>query len=125
MYRSRSLRVESINKPAFKPSNGVNPMAPRICDGVGLVLCVGLLLNSGQGFSDFLPIQADFHLKKTPHLASPPIMDNVAFESLIQKTFEPFTQHAATNGAKITYEVYWNSSSAGAFTLRKDQGCGS
>ena len=97
-------------------------MAPRICDALGLIFCLRLIIDSGQGYSDFLPIQADFHLKKAAHLASPPIMDNVAFENLIQKTFEPFTQNAATNGAKITYEVYWNSSSAGAFTLRKDQG---
>ncbi|MEI8025161.1 MAG: hypothetical protein WCI18_02320 [Pseudomonadota bacterium] len=53
---------------------------------------------------------------------SPPIMDRESFEKLVVSVLSYFDKYAAKNRAKITYEIFWDSSSSGAFTLRKDQG---
>lgn len=51
-----------------------------------------------------------------------PILDADSFDRLVHRTLAHFDKHAERNGAKLTYEIFWNSSSSGAFTLRKDQG---
>lgn len=91
-----------------------------------LTLILGLGGPSEALASQFLTLDQNFtpthQSAQAPATPDSLTTDQRRFQALIEATLATFQSHAAAHRARLTSVIHWNSSGAGAFTLRKDGG---